>query len=103
MIVPSLIGFGHKQSGCPACRTMTADFSYGLGILLSRSWIAQSLGFAGASGIVGTLPQRKLTIVVEATNAATAYDAKGNAPGGASPVFHALANLIAPNTMPSTP
>ena len=103
MIVPSLIGFGHKQSNCPACRTMTAALNYGLGILLSRSWISQSLGFAGASGIVGTLPEQKLTIVVEATNAPGAYDAAGNAPGAATPLFHALANLLAPNTLPPLP
>jgi CubicO group peptidase (beta-lactamase class C family) len=103
MIVPSLIGFGHKQSKCPACRAMTADLNYGLGILLTRSWVSQSLGFAGASGVVGTLPAQKLTLVVEATNAPGAYDAKGEAGLGAVPVYHALANLLAPNTMPPIP
>ena len=103
MIVPSLTGFGHKQRNCPACNKMTADLNYGLGILLSRSWISQSLGFAGASGVVGTLPPQKLTIVVEATNAAAAYDAKGNAGSGAVPVYNALGNLLAPNTMPPGP
>jgi CubicO group peptidase (beta-lactamase class C family) len=104
MIVPSLVGFGHMQSNCPACRAMTADFNYGLGILRSRSWIAQSLGFAGASGVAGTLPPQKLTIVVEATNAPSAYDATtGQAESGATPVYKALANLLAPNTLPAAP
>lgn len=102
-IVPSLIGFGHTQSGCAACRANTADFNYGLGVILSGPWISQSLGFAGASGVVGYLPAQRLTIAVEATNGPGAYDAKGNAGLGAVPLFHALADALAPNTMPAMP
>jgi len=47
-IKPHLIGFGHAQSGCDACRPGTTAFSYGLGIMLVGPWIAQTLGFAGA-------------------------------------------------------
>jgi CubicO group peptidase (beta-lactamase class C family) len=100
-ITPRLIGFGHAQPGCPACQPNTAAFSYGLGVIFSGPWIAQTLGFAGASGAVGTLPAQKLTIAVEATNAADAYDAKGNAGLGATAVFRALANALAPATMPA--
>jgi CubicO group peptidase (beta-lactamase class C family) len=99
-IMPSLIGFGHAQPGCSACRENTADFNYGLGVIIAGPWISQSLGFAGASGVVGYLPAQKLTIAVEATNAPGAYDDKGNAGLGAVPVFHDLANAIAPNTLP---
>jgi len=100
-ITPRLIGFGHAQPGCPACQPNTATFSYGLGVILSGPWITQTLGFAGASGAVGTLPARKLTIAVEVTNAADAYDDKGNAGLGATAVFRALANALAPNTLPA--
>lgn len=100
-IVPSLIGFGHAQTGCAACRQNTAAFNYGLGVILAGPWISQSLGFAGASGVVGYLPSQKLTIAVEATNAAGAYDDKGNAGLGAVPIFHALANALAPKTLPT--
>ena len=102
-IVPSVVGLGHKQSGCNACFTQTKDFSYGLGVILSGPWIAQTLGFAGASGAVGYLPEQKLTIAVEATNGAGAYDAKGNNSGlGAVALFRALAAALAPNTMPKS-
>ncbi len=102
-IVPSLIGFGHAQLGCSACRENTKAFNYGLGVIEAGPWISQSLGFAGASGVVGYLPAQTLTIAVEATNAQDAYDDRGNAGLGAVAVFRALADAIAPNTMPRPP
>jgi hypothetical protein len=99
-ISPTLIGFGHTQAGCPACRQGDAELSYGLGVILSGPWITQTLGFAGASGAVGYLPAKKLTIAVEATNGPGAYDAKGNAGLGAVDLFRSLADLLAPNTLP---
>jgi CubicO group peptidase (beta-lactamase class C family) len=97
-VAPSLIGFGHAQTGCSACRANDSAFNYGLGVIRSGAWIAQTLGFAGASGATGYLPSSKLTIAVETTNAQDAYDAKGDAGSGASAVFRALANALAPNT-----
>lgn len=100
-ISPTLIGFGHAQAGCPACQQGTAELSYGLGVILSGPWITQTLGFAGASGAVGYLPAERLTIAVEATNGPGAYDAKGNAGLGAVDLLRALADLLAPNTLPA--
>ncbi len=99
-IVPSLIGFGHLQSDCPACRENTNALNYGLGVIVSGAWITQTLGFAGASGSVGYLPAQKLTIAVDGTNAPGAYDDKGNAGLGAVAVFRALADALAPGTLP---
>jgi CubicO group peptidase (beta-lactamase class C family) len=101
--VPSLLGFGHTQAGCPSCRENTAAFNYGLGVIMAGAWISQSLGFAGASGVVGYLPAQKLTVAVEATNGPGAYDDKGNAGLGAVAVFHALADALAPHTLPGLP
>jgi len=99
-ISPSLAGFGRAQPGCPACMANSTTFNYGLGVINTGHWITQTLGFAGASGAVGYLPDLKLTIAVEATNAPDAYDAKGNAGLGAVALFRDLAYTLAPNTMP---
>jgi CubicO group peptidase (beta-lactamase class C family) len=99
-ITPSLIGFGHAQANCPACRQMTTALSYGLGVILSGRWVTQTLGFAGASGAVGNLRAKKLTIAVEATNGPGASDENGQAPLGAVALFRALADLLAPGTLP---
>jgi CubicO group peptidase (beta-lactamase class C family) len=100
-IVPSLIGFGHKQEGCNACFQQTAVFNYGLGVINSGEWVTQTLGFAGASGAVGYLPAQKLTIAIDATNGPAAYDDKGNTGLGATDVFRSLANALVPNSMPA--
>lgn len=102
-IKPSLIGFGHVQTGCAACHQNSVAFNYGLGVINNGPWITQTLGFAGASGAVGYLPSQKLTIAIEATNAQSAYDAKGNTGLGAVAVFRELGNALAPNTMPPPP
>jgi CubicO group peptidase (beta-lactamase class C family) len=102
-IKPSLAGFGHAQTGCAACHANSTAFNYGLGVINNGPWITQTLGFAGASGAVGTLPAQKLTIAVEGTNAQDAYDAHGNAGLGATQVFRDLAGALAPNTMPPPP
>jgi CubicO group peptidase (beta-lactamase class C family) len=47
-IQPGLIGFGHAQKNCSACRPNTKAFSYGLGVMLVGPWIARTLGFSGA-------------------------------------------------------
>lgn len=102
-VKPSLVGFGHAQPGCAACHANSVAFNYGLGVINSGPWITQTLGFAGASGAVGTLPEQNLTIAIEATNAQDAYDAQGNAGLGATQVFRDLANALAPSTMPPAP
>lgn len=104
-IEPHLIGFGHAQNGCDACRPGTAAFSYGLGVMLVGKWIAQTLGFAGASGAVAYLPSQKLTIAVEATDGPGAFDERGNFKVGlpANNVLIGLARTIAPGTLPSMP
>jgi CubicO group peptidase (beta-lactamase class C family) len=102
-VKPSLVGFGHSQAGCPACHANSVAFNYGLGVINNGPWITQTLGFAGASGAVGTLPAQKLTVAVEGTNAQDAYDAQGNTGLGAVQVFRDLVGALAPNTMPPPP
>jgi CubicO group peptidase (beta-lactamase class C family) len=102
-IEPRLLGFGHTLPGCAACWENTPGRSYGLGVILVGKWITQTLGFAGASGAVAYLPSRHLTIAVEATNGPGAFDAHGQPTLGlpAGNVLKAIADAIAPNTMPA--
>jgi hypothetical protein len=102
-IGPHLIGFGHADPRCSACRENTTAFNYGLGVINVGPWITQSLGFAGASGAVGYLSAQKLTIAVEVTNGPGAYDDKGDAKLAAIPVFFAIADALAPGTLPKQP
>jgi CubicO group peptidase (beta-lactamase class C family) len=97
-IAPHLIGFGRPAETCSACRKMTSDFSYGLGVMLIGPWIAQSKFFAGSAATVGYLPAKRLAIAVVVTYLQTAYDDKGNAPTGSDAIFGVLATKLAPGT-----
>lgn len=103
-IAPNLVGFSHPVPGCAACLPQTAAFSYGLGVFLLGPWIAQTLGFAGASGATAYLPAQKLTISVEVTNGPDAYDSAGDAKYGlpAGNVIKDIADSLAPNTFPAS-
>ncbi len=97
-IVPHLIGFGHAAEGCSACRQMTKEFSYGLGVMLLGPWIGQSKFFAGSAATVGYLPAKRLAIAVAVTYLESAYDDKGNAVTGSDAIFGTLATKLAPGT-----
>jgi CubicO group peptidase (beta-lactamase class C family) len=99
---PRLIGFGHKQDGCDACRENTYAFNYGLGIVNIGPWITETKDFAGNSATVGYLPSHKLSVAVVTTYLASAYDDKGNGKNASIPVFAALGNALVANSIPNT-
>jgi len=99
---PHLIGFGHTDPKCPACKKNTATLNYGLGILIFGPWIAQVKLFAGSSVTTGYLGAQKLTISVSVTYLPDAFDKKGNYRIGdaGALTFRALADALAPRTLP---
>jgi hypothetical protein len=97
---PNLVGFGHTQDNCPPCRGNTAAFNYGLGVVNIGPWITQTKSFAGSGATVGYLPAARLTISVVTTYTPEAFDDEGNYPNASVTIFSALANLLAPHTLP---
>jgi CubicO group peptidase (beta-lactamase class C family) len=100
---PNLAGFGHADPKCSVCRRNTVEFNYGLGVVNLGPWIAQIKSFAGCGGTVGYLPSRRLTIAVVTTYAPPAFDAEGNYPNASQSIFAALAERLAPGTLPKLP
>lgn len=98
----NLVGFGHADPKCPVCRQNSAAFNYGLGVLNTGPWIAQSKGFAGCDAMVGYLPSKKLSIAVVVTYGPDAFDEKGNFKNSdvSRKVFALLTNTLAPDTLP---
>jgi CubicO group peptidase (beta-lactamase class C family) len=99
---PNLVGFGHADPKCPACRQNSTAFNYGLGVLNIGPWIAQSKGFAGCDAMVGYLPSKKLSIAVVVTYGPGAFDEKGNFKNSdvSRKIFASLTNALAPDTLP---
>ncbi len=54
---PTTVGFG----------AFTPDFYYGLGVIVSNGWYVQNPMLAGFTGVMAYLPNRNLTVAIEAT------------------------------------
>lgn len=102
-IGPALVGFGHKAPDCAACNQQTAALHYGLGVLLLGPWIGQDKSFAGSSATVGYLPAKHLTIAVAVTYLPEAFNSEGGYVDRSVTAFRALANALAPGTLPDLP
>jgi len=103
-IAPDLIGFGAPLEGCPACHTLNADYSYGLGIVLSGAWVLQNPLLAGYGSVAAGLPGRNLAIAVATTFTEACFDDQGdNRSSRASwNIFAEIAAILAPDAVPAT-
>lgn len=101
-IAPDLIGFGAPLEGCPACHTLNADYSYGLGIVLSGAWVLQNPLLAGYGSVAAGLPGRNLAIAVATTFTEACFDEQGdNRSSRASwNIFADIASVMAPDVVP---
>ncbi len=96
------IGFGHPQPGCSGCQTLDRVLGYGLGVFRSGSWILQNPGFGGEFAIEAYLPARRIAIAIATTYRAGSFDAEGNAPNWATPLYTQIGALLAPGDPPPT-
>jgi CubicO group peptidase (beta-lactamase class C family) len=102
---PGLLGLGAPLAGCFNCATLNRDYNYGLGVVLSRSWILQNPLFAGCGAIEAYLPSRRIAIAVATTFGEQSFDEQGNyTHGNASQnVFAAIGAYLAPEDAPPQP
>jgi len=97
-IAPDLLGFGKPLAGCPACHTLDEAYVYGLGVVLTNSWIAQNPLFAGYGAVAGYLPAEKVAVAVAATFGESAFDEKGNYKYSShQDIFAAIGSYLAPD------
>ena len=97
-IAPTLRGQTTSIEGCPTCREQTEDYTYGYGIVLAGDWLAQNPLFHGFGGVAAYLPESDVTIAITATYEPEAFDADTGepAPNLATPLFRAVAAVVAP-------
>ena len=100
---PGLVGFGAPLAGCQACRTLTEAYAFGLGVILSGSWILENPLLAGYGSAAAYLPAGKIAIAVATTFGEGSFDETGdNRSGRASwEIFAAIGALLAPEDAPS--
>jgi CubicO group peptidase (beta-lactamase class C family) len=97
-IAPDLLGFGKPLAGCPACHTLDKAYVYGLGVVLTNSWIAQNPLFAGYGAVTGYLPAEKIAVAVATTFGEGAFDEEGNYKYSShQDIFAAIGSYLAPD------
>jgi CubicO group peptidase (beta-lactamase class C family) len=104
MTGPHLVGFGSADPSCaPACRALTEELNFGLGIVRNGSWLLQTPSLAGYSATMAYLPSQEIAIAVVITFLPAAYDAQGNNASSATSIYQSIGALMAPNDAPPTP
>ena len=86
-----VMGSRDPTGQCSACRPLTEDFSYGMGMEIHRDWYVQNKEFVGSYVTAGYLPAKKLTIAVAVTMLPESFDADGTPPAVIRPIFQDLA------------
>jgi CubicO group peptidase (beta-lactamase class C family) len=103
-VEPKLLGFGTPMAGCPACHTLDETYNYGLGVVLSGSWLLQNPLFGGYGAVEGYLPAQKIAIAVATTFGEGAFDDQGNYKYSShADIFAAIGALLAPDDPPPPP
>ena len=101
-IAPDLRGFGAPLEGCITCHTLDERYTYGLGVILSGSWILQNPLLGGYGAVEAYLPARKIAIAVATTFGERSFDDQGSYVSGRASweIFAAVAALLAPHDPP---
>ena len=104
MTDPNLLGFGER--GPQLCarllhRRPTPTTSVSASCATGRGSCRTRL--AGYSAVEAYLPSKKIAIAVVNTFLPAAYDAQGNNPNSAIPIYQSIGALMAPNDSPPTP
>jgi hypothetical protein len=78
--------------------------NYGLGVVLSGSWILQNPLFGGYGGVEAYLPAKKIAIAVATTFGEGAFDDEGNYKYSSHvDIYAAIGAYLAPNDPPPPP
>ncbi len=97
---PDLLGFGAPLEGCPACHTLDEVYNYGLGVVLSGSWILQNPLFGGYGAVEAYLPSKKIAIAVVTTYGEKSFDEQCRYGNASQAIFKAIGTYLAPEDPP---
>jgi CubicO group peptidase (beta-lactamase class C family) len=98
-----LRGKTRAQPGCATCAALNDVYTYGMGLVISGSWLLQNPMFAGEAAVEAYLPTKKIAIAVAVTYAPEAFDAQGDYSNAADTVFRRIGTALAPDDAPPVP
>ena len=103
LVSTELRGKTHKQPGCTTCDEMNDIYTYGMGLVISGSWLLQNPLFSGYAALEAYLPSQKIAIAVAVTYAPEAFDDQGNYRNEADTLFRKIGAELAPEDAPPMP
>lgn len=103
MVSTDLRGKTTAVPGCPTCVVQDEHYTFGLGVVLTGNWIAQTPLFSGEAAIEAYLPSKKIAIAVAVTYAEAAFGADGQYTNMGDTIFRKIGALLAPDDAPPLP
>lgn len=100
MVSTELRGKTTELPGCLTCKVQDDHYTFGLGVVLTGNWIAQTPLFSGYSAIEAYLPSQKIAIAVAVTYAEAAFDKGGQYSNTGDTIFRQIGALLAPDDAP---
>ena len=89
-----------RVAGCATCGTLTNFYTYGIGVVITGSWLMQNPLFGGYAGVEAYLPSKKIAIAVAVTFDEQAFDEAGEYTNSADGIFRAIGAYLAPDDAP---
>jgi CubicO group peptidase (beta-lactamase class C family) len=86
--------------GCTTCAAQTDFYTYGLGVVISGSWLLQNPLFSGYAAVEAYLPSRRIAIAVAVTYDEGAFDSQGDYDNEADTVFRKIGAELASDDAP---
>lgn len=86
--------------GCPTCFPHSEDYAFGLGVVLSGSWVMQTPRFGGYAGVAAYHAGSRIAIAVANTFAPGAFDETGEYSNEAERLFGRIGKLLLPDDAP---
>ncbi|MDX2376494.1 beta-lactamase family protein [Microbacterium sp. LRZ72] len=99
-IAPTLRDQTTAVEGCPSCFPQDERYTFGYGLVLHGDWMLQNPAFHGYGGVAAYLPAQDVSVAVVVTYLPGAFDAEGEVGNGANSVFRAIAEIVAPGSVP---
>ncbi|UVF79627.1 beta-lactamase family protein [Gordonia mangrovi] len=103
MVSTRLRGQTSALPGCPTCRPMNEQYTYGMGVAIAGDWILQNPLFSGYAAVTGYLPSQKVAIAVAVTYLPEAFGPDGSYDNGGNTIFSRVGALMAPEDAPPLP
>jgi CubicO group peptidase (beta-lactamase class C family) len=97
------IGFGHPQSGCERCTTLSRVYGYGLGVVRNGDWILQNPLFGGYAALESYLPAKRISIALAFTFEPSTYSYPGDVNGYWTKLYTQIGAVLAPDDPPVSP